>query len=379
MLKRVGGMVNEICIFEGDFNTIANNAKKEGGRRKSKALMDDFCNVIEELSLVDIKTVRGWYTWVNNREGSAMVKELLNRFMISANDVANFPYIETKVVRQSTLDHDAITLDTMGGKSREGGRYQGFNCKYEAYWANDRKAKEVIQHAWKNSNIDVVMKMEKVGQDLCHWQVWVVWVFGTCTCSTLLSLAGKCGILSSTWTPFAVGFLVPSIFLMEISSVQKGLTNPPSHDLALPKPQKLWKMVLFGLFVMGKRLMYGMIGGVSRDATNFLTLLWICGNSRNNRIFMDKKDNAREVWERAMTFSEDFRMHNLVNSAIIPVTTPCKTWTKPPTGVIKINFDATVSNGRMGYSVFARDGDGFVVGGSGGTKDCSMSSKWVKM
>ncbi|KAK8328443.1 hypothetical protein V6Z12_A11G252200 [Gossypium hirsutum] len=163
MLKRVGGMVNEICIFEGDFNTIANNAKKEGGRRKPKALMDDFCNVIEELSLVDIKTVRGWYTWVNNREGSAMVKERLDRFMISANDVANFPYIETKVVRQSTLDHDAITLDTMGGKSRQGGRYQGFNFKYEAYWANDRKAKEVIQHAWKNSNINVVMKMEKVG------------------------------------------------------------------------------------------------------------------------------------------------------------------------------------------------------------------------
>ncbi|MBA0826897.1 hypothetical protein Goarm_011710, partial [Gossypium armourianum] len=64
---------------------------------------------------------------------------------------------------------------------------------------------------------------------------------------------------------------------------------------------------------------------------------------------MDKKDNAREVWERAITFSKDFRVHNLINSPIILVTTPCKTWTKPPIGVIKINFDAMVSNGRMGY------------------------------
>ncbi|KAG8478724.1 hypothetical protein CXB51_028563 [Gossypium anomalum] len=135
MLKRVGGTVNEIWIVGGDFNAIANNAEKEGGHRKSKALMDDFCN-----------TIRGWYTWVNNREGSAMVKERFDRFMILANDVANFPYIETKVVRQSTSDHDAITLDTMGG----------LNFKYEAYWANDRKAKEVKQHAWKNSNIDVL-------------------------------------------------------------------------------------------------------------------------------------------------------------------------------------------------------------------------------
>ncbi|MBA0582423.1 hypothetical protein Gorai_024571, partial [Gossypium raimondii] len=41
---------------------------------KSKALMDDFCNIIEELSSVDIKMIKGWYTWVNNREGSTMVK-----------------------------------------------------------------------------------------------------------------------------------------------------------------------------------------------------------------------------------------------------------------------------------------------------------------
>ncbi|KAK5845758.1 hypothetical protein PVK06_001975 [Gossypium arboreum] len=43
-----------------------------------------------------------------------------------------------------------------------------------------------------------------------------------------------------------------------------GLTNPDSRGLALPKLRKLWKMVLFGSLVMGKRSMYSMIGGVSR-------------------------------------------------------------------------------------------------------------------
>ncbi|MBA0852462.1 hypothetical protein Goshw_005592 [Gossypium schwendimanii] len=74
----------------------------------------------------------------------------------------------------------------------------------------------------------------------------------------------------------------------------------------------------------------------AKAAADFLTLLWNCWSSRNNRIFMDNKDSARK--------------------------------TKPPTGVIKINFDAMVSNGRMGYGVIARDKDGFVVGGSGGLK-----------
>ncbi|KAG8503275.1 hypothetical protein CXB51_001253 [Gossypium anomalum] len=123
--RQSGGTVNKMWIVGGDFNAVANNAEKEGGHKKSKALMDDFCNVVEELSLVDIKTVRGWYTWVNNREGSIIEKECLDRFKISANDVANSPYIATKVVHQSTLDHDSITLDTMGGKLRESDRYQG--------------------------------------------------------------------------------------------------------------------------------------------------------------------------------------------------------------------------------------------------------------
>ncbi|KAA3481261.1 reverse transcriptase [Gossypium australe] len=170
MLKRVGGMVNETWIIGGDFNAIVNETEKGGGRRKSRALMDEFCNVIEELSLVDIKTVKVWYIWVNNREGSIMVKERLDRFMISAGDVVNFPYIETKVVRQSTSDHGAIILDTMRGKPKESCRDQRLNFKYEC-WAKDTEAKDIIQYAWKNNNMDVITKIGKVGQDLGQWQV----------------------------------------------------------------------------------------------------------------------------------------------------------------------------------------------------------------
>ncbi|KAG8503437.1 hypothetical protein CXB51_001595 [Gossypium anomalum] len=58
--------------------------------------MDDFCEIVDELSLVDLKIDNGWFTWVNNREGIAMVKERLDHFIIPANDVTKFPFIETK-------------------------------------------------------------------------------------------------------------------------------------------------------------------------------------------------------------------------------------------------------------------------------------------
>ncbi|MBA0630594.1 hypothetical protein Godav_002673 [Gossypium davidsonii] len=59
--------------------------EKEGGRRKSRVTMEEFRDVIEELTLVDIKTDKGLFTLVNNREGNNMVKERLDTFLIFAN------------------------------------------------------------------------------------------------------------------------------------------------------------------------------------------------------------------------------------------------------------------------------------------------------
>lgn len=92
--------------------------------------MDDFREVVEELSLVDLKTEKGWFAWVNIRNGNVIVNERLDRFMISANIVANFPFIDT-MGRQSKSDHDAIFLDTMGRKPNECSRDPGLRFRYD--------------------------------------------------------------------------------------------------------------------------------------------------------------------------------------------------------------------------------------------------------
>ncbi|KAH1114434.1 hypothetical protein J1N35_007812 [Gossypium stocksii] len=75
MLRRVKGSLNEGWIVGGDFNAILNNAEKEGGRRKPKAMIEDFYNLLEELNMSDVKTRNGWFTWTNNREGTRLVKD----------------------------------------------------------------------------------------------------------------------------------------------------------------------------------------------------------------------------------------------------------------------------------------------------------------
>ncbi|KAA3461289.1 reverse transcriptase [Gossypium australe] len=112
-------MVKEDWILEGDFNAIMDDAEKVGGRRELRVHMKELREVLEELALVDIKTARGWFTWVNNRDGNDLVKERLDRFVMTTNAVSIFPFIETNVIRQTKSDHDAVMLDTLGRKPKE--------------------------------------------------------------------------------------------------------------------------------------------------------------------------------------------------------------------------------------------------------------------
>ncbi|MBA0592196.1 hypothetical protein Gorai_009180, partial [Gossypium raimondii] len=46
---------------------------------------------------------------------------------------------------------------------------------------------------------------------------------------------------------------------------------------------------------------------------------------------------------------------------------------KPSKGFIKINFDATVGENRIGYGTIIRDDEGFVLGGGGGFIESRLS------
>ncbi|KAG8488150.1 hypothetical protein CXB51_018462 [Gossypium anomalum] len=143
MLRRIGRTVKENWIVGEVLNEILDDDdEKEGGRRKLRVLMEDFRSVLEELALVDIKTSRGWFTWINNREGDAMVKERLNRFVFSSTACRVFPYIDTFVIRQTSPYHEAIMLDTLGKKPKE--KQDDLRRLYEEdeiYWAQRSRIK----------------------------------------------------------------------------------------------------------------------------------------------------------------------------------------------------------------------------------------------
>ncbi|KAK8264105.1 hypothetical protein V6Z11_D12G084900 [Gossypium hirsutum] len=147
-----------------------NDAEKEGGRRGVKAQMNEFKEVMDEMALVDIKPNSGWFTWVNNRNEGRLIKERLDRFLTSVAVFENFPFIATKVVRQTQSNHDAIILNLWGQKLKDYPKDKRLCFKFIVCWVGDEKAENVIERAWNSEGIDYGKKMDRFRLALGLWQ-----------------------------------------------------------------------------------------------------------------------------------------------------------------------------------------------------------------
>ncbi|KAL1173037.1 hypothetical protein V6Z11_A05G387200 [Gossypium hirsutum] len=116
-----------------------------------------------------------------------------------------------------------------------------------------------------------------------------------------------------------------------------------------------------------------------KAAADFLTLLWNSWNDRNNMVFKGKMDDALLIWERAQALSNDFRIFNLTEPPVIPPTLMNRTWKAPPTGYIKVNVDAAVSDGCSGFGIVVRDNDGFVMRGCYKFRAEAMDVCWAEL
>ncbi|TYI76842.1 hypothetical protein E1A91_D06G105000v1, partial [Gossypium mustelinum] len=170
ILRRVGESVREEWVIGGDFNAILNDAEKEGGRKGVRAQMNEFKAVMDEMALVDIKPDSGWFTWVNNRDEGRLIKERLDRFLTSVAVVENFPFIATKVLRQTQSDHDAIILDLWGRKSKTFPKDKRLCFKFDVCSVGNKEAKNVIERGWNSEGTDYGEKMDRVRSALGPWQ-----------------------------------------------------------------------------------------------------------------------------------------------------------------------------------------------------------------
>ncbi|MFQ6666298.1 hypothetical protein Gotur_032699 [Gossypium turneri] len=121
------------------------------------------------------------------------------------------------------------------------------------------------------------------------------------------------------------------------------------------------------------------LGGLNNNLLDGNTLGVSIGLKLNNFIFRGIDEEAKVIWERAASLSHNFRIFNLLEKPMLPRSVVVKVWMKPPQGVVKINFDATVAGKKTSYGLLARDSDGFVLGGRAGVLDKDLQIEWGEM
>jgi hypothetical protein len=89
---------------------------------------------------------------------------------------------------------------------------------------------------------------------------------------------------------------------------------------------------------------------------------------RNAMLFEGKNEHPNQIYREVVTAAADFIDNNSgEESAVEPVrcvVSNTGSWTHPPSGIVKINFDAALNQekGMVGIGVVARDSMGFLFG-----------------
>lgn len=127
--------------------------------------MNDFLKFMDEVSMVDIKPNKCWFTWANNRRGQG-----LDRFFASHGWLHKVPFKAMKIIRWSKSDHDVIVLDTMGRKSKDNMRDSRLMFKYKDCFRLVNEVKSVTKKAWMSCQSDVLKSIDATQISLERWQ-----------------------------------------------------------------------------------------------------------------------------------------------------------------------------------------------------------------
>jgi hypothetical protein len=74
-------LIHQVWILGGEFNMITTPLEKQGGLRRINQESKAFGEHIEKLSLVDVPTRHGLFTWNNKREKEHRIIDSLERFL----------------------------------------------------------------------------------------------------------------------------------------------------------------------------------------------------------------------------------------------------------------------------------------------------------
>jgi hypothetical protein len=135
-----------LCI--GDFNFVIDQFEKLGGKPVASSSHCPFRNFIDHLGLVDLGFVGNPFTWCNNRQGIATIKERLDRGLASFDWVHLHPNFSLIHLIGSISDHNPISLNTNTSST-----FFPRPFKFEDFWTLDLVA-------WLSKQLRIILLLD---------------------------------------------------------------------------------------------------------------------------------------------------------------------------------------------------------------------------
>ncbi|KAG2679144.1 hypothetical protein I3760_11G037500, partial [Carya illinoinensis] len=99
-----------ICISK--FNDITNRSEKHRGRPTSNNLGNGIKELMSRHGIIDIGFTEPQFTWSNNKHGSTLIRERLDRVIINQEWRLIFPDAVLQHLTSSASDHHPLLLHT---------------------------------------------------------------------------------------------------------------------------------------------------------------------------------------------------------------------------------------------------------------------------
>jgi hypothetical protein len=130
-----------LCI--GDLNSVLDQQEKQGGRPVASSSSCPFKQFIDHFGLIDLSFAGNPFTWCNNRQGNASIKERLDRGLASLSWFHLHPEHSMIHLPASASDHHPILLNTATQSPLLPRPF-----RFEEFWTRDPSCGFVISAAW---------------------------------------------------------------------------------------------------------------------------------------------------------------------------------------------------------------------------------------
>ncbi|KAL4323476.1 hypothetical protein GQ457_11G029000 [Hibiscus cannabinus] len=99
-------------LVGGDFNELLCHSEKEGGRRKPRGLIENFCDCLHRNDLYDYKPSSGWFTFTYSNGSHGTIRERLDHFVASLDWLSRHQLFRVTSTFTAKSDHCILLMDS---------------------------------------------------------------------------------------------------------------------------------------------------------------------------------------------------------------------------------------------------------------------------